>query len=72
MGYLPPEPLLQHWLVVAPRKVWFLLARGATVPLKALAASDALLDASGYDPDSMQPTRGLDWFAPEVRAATYR
>jgi hypothetical protein len=74
LGYLPSEPLLKHWKEIAPRKVFFLYAVGAYVPLKAIIGSEILENITCFEPDAPQPTRCLDWFAPEVGylAATCR
>jgi hypothetical protein len=64
---MPSKPLQQHWQVISPRKVFFLHGTGGKVPVKALATSDILDDLTSFDPTGPNPTRGLDWFAPEVR-----
>jgi hypothetical protein len=66
LGYLPSEPLLKHWKEVAPRKVFFLHGVGTSVPLKEIIASEILENITCFEPEAPQPTRCLDWFAPEV------
>lgn len=66
-GYLPQDELLQHWRVIAPRKLFFLYGANRRVPLKAVLDSQAIEELQSYDPECSDPERGLDWFAPQVR-----